>query len=248
MIYEIAYRILAVRERETYVRDLLERLPEPETSVFWDEDHNGCMWNAIRLWSSWVNLPESTTHLCLLADDADVCDNFKELAQMCVDRWPDAIWTFYSNQIPAKQKPGDTPYLRVRNYNARGLAYLMPKSKIKGYIDFYKSNLAQYKRWTHDDTTCKMYALLNRIPVMTTIPNLTRSREGAPSVIPDHRSTVTKNNDCWAGYKIDKAQFKTYRYGVSQTKQLFPLHLKEDEPICQKVKAEWKKQLLLGYV
>lgn len=91
---KIAYRVIAVRERQDLVEDLLSKIDEPDSSVFWDEDHNGCMWNAIRLWKSYETLPEGTTHLCLLADDAEVVKNFKEAVHKCVEHFPDCIWTF----------------------------------------------------------------------------------------------------------------------------------------------------------
>ena len=54
---EIEYRILAVKEREDLVRDLVLKLPQDRTRVMWDTEHRGCMWNAVRAWETYKELP-----------------------------------------------------------------------------------------------------------------------------------------------------------------------------------------------
>lgn len=239
---KIAYRIIAVREREELVKDLLTKIDEPESSVSWDEDHNGCMWNAIRVWSSYKDLPEGTTHLCLLADDADVVNNFKEAVHKCVENFPECIWTFANYpQIKGSDRGRFTPYIKIWNKQVRGICYLMPVSLIQGWIDFYNKYLSQVKGWNHDQVTTSLYALINDIDVMMPIPNLVVGKD-VLSVIKGH-TRLNRNRDmsCWQGRDIDLRQFNTTNFVVSKSRSSFEFHLWHDEEVLLLAKKKLTK-------
>lgn len=241
---KIAFKILAVREREPLVKELLKKLGESDDScVMWDEAHNGCMWNALQLWGSYKTLPPDVTHLCLIADDAEIVNEFKDIATECVSRFPDAIWTFATYDTEGRERGKYTPYVELWNCNLRGLCYLMPVGLIQGYIDFYNKYLSHLKKWERDDVTCKMYAMVNGIKVMMPIPNLAIAKK-VPSVIPGHWKTK-RITSCWYGVDIDKAQFMTNDYVVSKRRALFDMHLHENEPAYQITqKAYMRKKIL----
>ena len=229
---KIAYRIIAVRERQDLVEDLLSKIDEPETSVFWDENHNGCMWNAIRAWKSFENLPEGTTHMCLLADDAEVVSNFKEAVHKCVEHFPDCIWTFANYpQVKGTHRGRFTPYVKIWNKQVRGICYLMPVKLIKGWLAFYERYLSGVKGWQHDQVTTSLYALINDIDVMMPIPNLVVGKD-VLSVIKGHRR-LNRNRDmsCWFGREIDLRQFNTVEFVTSPSRSSFEIHLHHDEEV-----------------
>ena len=229
---KIGHKIIAVPEREQYVRRLIERTGIDEGNVLWDTEHNGCMWNAIRAWK--MALDSDCTHWCVMADDTDVVDNYMELEELCVRQFPDAIWTFFSNELSIKQKPESTPYIRLSGYNVRGIVFLMPKELVKGYVDLCEYMLSTYG-FKRDDSTARIYALFNNIPVMTTLPNLARSYEIA-STIGGHKPT--RNSDAWQGYSVDRSQFLTGGYETIHTayKSVLETHLKPDNPVNIKVR------------
>ena len=248
---KIAYRIIAVREREGLVKDLLNKINEPETSVFWDEDHNGCMWNVLRVWGSYKDLPEDVTHLCLLADDAEVVNDFKQAVQKCVENFPDAIWTFANYpQIKGSDRGKFTPYVKIWNCQVRGICYLMPVKLIAGWLEFYEKYLAGIKGWQHDQVTTSLYALLNDIDVMMPIPNLVVGKD-VLSVIKGHRR-LNRNRDmsCWFGRDIDLRQFNTSEFVVSKSRSMFEFHLWNDEEVLiwakEKIAKKKKMDKLLG--
>ena len=199
---------MAVRSRQQYVEKLLKDMGASEDIVMWDENRNGCMWNAYRTWGEYKNLPSDVTHMCVISDDAEIVNNFCEIVDECVNRFPDVIWTFYSNELSYKKKPIDTPYVKLLSYNIRGIAFLMPIGLVQGYLDFYDKYLRRYD-YPRDDATCRIYALMKDIPVMTTIPNLVRSYE-IPSEMKTHG--ITHNSDCWQGVNIDVEQFRQNKY------------------------------------
>ena len=239
---KIAYRILAVPERAPHVYDILNRLHCGEEIVFYDTDHHGCMWNALRLWSSYRDLPEDITHLCLIADDALIVNQFVEASHKCAQRFPDAIWTFATYDAHRTNRSADTPYVELWNGNLRGLCYMMPVYLIQGYIDFYEKYLSHLKRWERDDVTCKMYALTHNIPVMMPIPNLAIAKK-IPSVIKGHWKT-NRIEDCWYGEDIDIKQFDTFKYTISRSRSLFDTHLHKDEPAYIETYKAYQRKLL----
>lgn len=242
---KIGRRIIAVPERKQYVDELLTKLGADESIVCMDHDHNGCMWNAIRAWEQYKAYPEAT-HWCVMADDTDVVDNYIALERMCVERFPDAIWTFYSNELSMKHRPQGTPYIRLSSLNIRGIAFLMPVEWIDEYVRWCKHMLSEYG-YQRDDATCRIYALMNSLPVMTTIPNLVRSHE-IKSAMSGHG--ITHNSDAWQGYSIDSRQFITDAFEVRHTakKSARETHLKPNNPVDMMVDRKWKQLQLLRKV
>lgn len=233
---KIGHRIIAVPERMSYVDGLLRDIGE-DIKVMVDNCHNGCMWNAIRAWEDYKT--ENATHWCVMADDTDVVDNFLELENMCIERFPDAIWTFYSNELNISHRPQNTPYIRLSSLNVRGIAFAMPVHLIDGYVELCKRMLSEYN-YQRDDATCRIYALFNNIPVMTTIPNLVRSHE-IKSSMAGHG--ITHNSSAWQGKKIPIVQFKTMAYEVRHVskKSAAETHLRPDNPMDKEVKKRWEK-------
>ena len=242
---KIGRRIIAVPERKQYVDRLLNRIGADESIVCVYNDHNGCMWNAIRAWEQYATEPDAT-HWCVMADDTDVVDDYIELERMCVERFPDAIWTFYSNELSMKHKPEKTPYVKLSSLNVRGIAFLMPTSWVDEYVQWCKRMLADYG-YQRDDATCRIYALMNNLTVMTTIPNLVRSYE-IKSAMSGHG--ITHNSDAWQGYALDKREFLTDTFEVRHIaqKSARETHLKADNPVDILVDKKWKRLQLLRKV
>ena len=239
----VEFRVLAVPERADHVRDILGRLHMSEDIVFWDREHNGCMWNALRLWKSYRDLPEGATHLCLIADDALIVNQFVEASTKCAQRFPDAIWSFATYDAHANQRGANSPYVELWNCNLRGLCYMMPVWLVQGYIDFYEKYLSQKKKWERDDVTCKMYALTHGIRVMMPVPNLAIAKR-IPSVIKGHWKQ-NRIEDCWQGEDIDLQQFDTFNYSVTRGRALFDTHLKENEPAFIVTERAYRNKLAL---
>lgn len=241
---KIGHRIIAVPERMNYVNDLLTSLGQDDIKVFIDESHKGCMWNAIRAWEDYRE--SDATHWCVMADDTDVVNNYITLERMCIERFPDAIWTFYSNELKESHKPKHTPYIRLSSLNVRGIAFAMPVRLIEGYVQLCKEMLQKYN-YQRDDATCRIYALMNNIPVMTTIPNLVRSHE-IKSAMSGHG--ITRNSTAWQGKDIDNRQFMTSDYEVRHItkKSAIETHLHEDNPVHIMTKEKWNRLNLLRRV
>ena len=237
----VGHRIIAVPERMAYVNELVRSIGT-DVRVMLDSEHNGCMWNAIRAWEDYRS-ESDVTHWCVMADDTDVVDKYLLLEKMCIERFPDAIWTFYSNELSISHKPERTPYIRLSSLNIRGIAFAMPVHLIDGYVELCKKMLADYK-YQRDDATCRMYALFNNIPVMTSIPNLVRSHE-IKSSMTGHG--ITHNSSAWQGKSIPVKQFATTEFEVRHVakKSAMETHLHEDNPVHEMVRQKWNRLQLL---
>jgi len=240
---KIAYRITAVRSREKYAIALCDSIDEPRSSIMWDEALRGSQWNKNRTIEE--VLDQGYTHVCLLDDDAIVVNNFKGIVQQCVEHFPDAFWTFFSDETHSlKDKPASTPYLELFNKNCKGIGLVMPVQHIRPYLEFYEKEFAhKYPKWNHDDTAKKMYCLLNNIRVMMPIPNLIFARQ-IRSAMPTHHN-ITPNSDCWQGKDLDLRQFDTYEFEVDKVRSMFWVHLDKNEEIVQRCVQKFRRNKML---
>ena len=238
----IIYRIPAVRSREQYALASCAKIDEPHSSIFWDEERRGSVWNKFRIWELYKTNPD-LTHICMLDDDADVVNNFKDFVQVAAENFPDAILSFChcnANQVRRKERGKHTPYLLLRNFDFRGISICVPVKYLEGYLKFHREKLYWYKR---DDTSLKMYAALQNIPCILTIPNLVRALE-IPSAI--HPWCQVRNSELWDGYDVDIKQFMTSEYAIGQKLKMFDVHTSQKYPIIDEVKTVYERRIMLS--
>lgn len=236
---KIMYRILAVRSREQYAFALADSIGEPRSSIMLDDELRGCPWNNNRVCRDFLQAKDYT-HLLLIDDDAIVVNHFKQIVEAAITLFPDCIWTFFDNSHKYSDRPVDTPYIELFNKNLRGICKALPRAVVSPFLDFWDARIAPlYPNWNHEDTAKKMFALLNDIKVMSTIPCLVNARQIKPA-IPTHHN-ITQNTDCWQGRDIDVRQFLTSKYEVDKIRSLFMTHLDKNEPICRECAAKFKR-------
>ena len=237
----ILFRIPAVRERESYAIELCDSIGEPHESIYWDDDRNGSVWNKFKIWRLYEKHPEAT-HICMLDDDAEVVHGFKDFVRIAADMFPDAILSFChcnANPVRMKEKAKNTPYMLLKNFDFRGISVCVPTKYLKDYMRFHEEKLYWYK---HDDTSLKMYAVLNSIPCILTVPNLVRAKE-IPSAI--HPWCQVRNSDLWIGYDVDINQFKTSEYSIRKSEKMFDLHTSKNYPVLDDVRKAYARWLAL---
>lgn len=198
-MFSVDYRIIAVREREPLVKELIGDAGFDENVVMWDELHNGAVWNSYRVWSG----KYSSSHLCILNDDAEIVNGFCGIVNKCVNKFPEAIWTFFSNQFDNDCKGNGTPYIELLGKNTRGICLVIPTKYLSGICAFYDKFLREHS-FKEDDRTVGMYAFFNDVPVMTTIPNLVCAKD-VDSTFKGYHKTL--NSNCWMGKNINIEQF-----------------------------------------
>lgn len=214
---------------------LLKKLGATEDIVRYDDEGLGCIGNALRIWGE--DYGDDVTHVLVLNDDADVVDNFTEVAQKCIDKFPNAIFGFWNNQLRWEHRERDTPYMLMKNHNVKGISILMPRKHIGGYLAFYDKHLRPIK-YQHDDGACRMYAFLNDIPVFCTIPNLVEELCPQNSVISRTHNSANNYSRVWTG-RADAADFDAEDYNVSPAFSI-NTHLKKDNELQILIKEKMK--------
>ena len=160
---------MAVRERrEKYILPMLKVLNLSEDIVFYDKPRKKkiAMQNAKRTWLS----KTSSTHVCVLQDDLQLCDNFVQIVNKCSEKFPRAIFSFYQPRLRWEDKGKDTPYIRITSCGMYGQAIMMPANMIP--LVFYWGDKNYGSDYPHDDTVIGFFASVNEVPVMATIPCL----------------------------------------------------------------------------
>ena len=217
----IAWRITAVPERLAYAYKTAEMLSLPANCVYLDAFRRGNIWNKFRIYEE-LCAEQNYTHVCMNDDDTIPVENYKEIVETATRNFPDAILTFYKSEAKLSDRRSDTPYVQLLSTDCSGSAMVVPCKYLPDILHFYNTYLKGigYK-W--DDTTVKMWALLNDVPVILTIPNLVYCRPLPSTVRGAH--LVQPNGECWTGRRIDTAEFDTKECKVMKTGTLFNLHL-----------------------
>lgn len=168
-VTRLFFGIPTVTERFEYAKELAAQIGAD--SIFLDAKHNGCLWNKIRIYD--YAIQNGYSHACINDDDSICCDNYRQIVQKCTDLFPDSILTFFYNK-PIKSQ---STFVRRPNCQLSGTAFVMPLKFVPEYKKFYADHLAKY-RFDWEETTTKMFALMNDIEVILVMPNLVTVREG----------------------------------------------------------------------
>ena len=178
--YSIDARIMGVPSRMENIRRTQEILNIPDEKVFLDEEGNGCIWNAKRAWG----MPTTASHVMVLQDDIELCDNFLSIVLRMIPLHPDKIISLHPpNQICYREKigryPKESPYVIVRELTAQGI--IMPAEMIAPCLAFWKDERRG------DDTNILAWAKETGTAIISTLPS-TIQHIGKESVFdPGHK-------------------------------------------------------------
>ena len=157
--------------RSDNVVKMLNDLDLPESIVSWADDPNGgAMSTARKAWQT--PFPEGCTHRLVLQDDAELCDNFKEIAEIVASKHPDEIVTF------CHEKEFDTDERYQPFELTMGVALMVPVKLLDDFWWFVEKRVPLFAgHFAEDvlkrDTSCmRMWLRYRHIPCITTVPTL----------------------------------------------------------------------------
>lgn len=164
----IDIQVYGMHIRDDMITRLTSKLELPNENVHYDDRPNGglMIYTAKKAWLAPVS--DGVTHRVALADDVDVCNDFKNICEQIAAAHPDNIislfpyeFMYYNPDLEAL----DTPYLKTMSLF--GAAIIMPVKYIEPCFEHinrcYNDNCA-------DDDGIMSYARENGIDVLTTIP------------------------------------------------------------------------------
>lgn len=164
----VEFRIMGIpSRREKFILPMLKHLGLNEDSVYYDyKMERNPLKSAKRAW-----LPESqSTHVCVLQDDIELCDNFVEIVNICAKKFPNSVFSFYNPRVRPEERSTETPYVRVKGCGMYGPAIMMPSFLIP--LVFLWGDKNYGKDYKHDDTVIGFFCQVNKISVMTTNPSI----------------------------------------------------------------------------
>lgn len=184
---QIDIKIMAVVARRDLAVSIADSIGIDKANIVFDDrgiyGGGGAWYNAKRIWK----MPtKEFTHRLILQDDIVCCDDFVKYVQICVEKYPESIWTFYNGcWIKNEQKKINTPYLKINGCKTSGQAICLPTSHISRMLEYTDNVLgADFK---HDDGRIGLYALMNDVDMMATIPSLSNHLQ-VKSMIPNHNA------------------------------------------------------------
>lgn len=208
---KLAVRIMAVRSRKPIVDRLLAQLGMDESIVFYDDAGIGCIRNSARCWAQPATAGE--THIMVLQDDIEVVNGFLNYAEQMVTAFPRAIFTLHYKKIRYEDQKTRSPYLLLKNKNVSGEGIIMPKEIAERYIEFFKANV-EHSSYPHDDGAIRTFALLNDIPVFTTVPALINNLCPTDSVIDKSHNDKNAKTHVWRGRDASTVDFGNKAYSI----------------------------------
>lgn len=165
---KIEYRIYGVRAREECIRRNQSILGIPDSQVIFDDRKKGgdVMYTARKAWMR--PCAEDITHLCVMQDDIELCNGFKDILSKIVSARPyDVISLFPWNyqQYNPLLDGLDTPYIYTSQMS--GCAIIMPVGYVKPCFSFIYDN---YYDKIGDDIGIDRWLESKRKKGITTIP------------------------------------------------------------------------------
>lgn len=159
----IDIRIFAVPERKDNVKVLQKALQIPDGNIIWDNNHEGILPTARKVWSLKTDKP----FVMVMNDDAEICKDFIKYAEKTISLHPDHVVSLFPWQFRKRKQVRNrarrSPYILTKE--VMGLAVIMKKEYIKPCLDYWTDDLA-------DDVNITKWATDNGIPILTTLPSI----------------------------------------------------------------------------
>lgn len=210
----VEFRIMGVRKRrEQFILPMLESLKMNEDIVFYDDEYNyeKKNINALRCCKRTFLAPTDKTHICVMQDDLELCDNFVEIVEECAKRFPNAIFSFYQPRLKPEEKCNETPYVKIKGSGMYGQCIMIPSYMVKVVFAWSDANYGE--DYIHSDTVIGFFCEVNGIPVMATHPCIVQHLGCSDSAMGyNNKNKVSKIYD----KHPDIAQFKTKKFVVSK--------------------------------
>lgn len=177
-------RIFGVPSRIENIRKNQAILRIPEDRIFIDERRDGCVKTALRAWTH----PTDKEFVLVLADDAELCDDFAKCCERIVHAMPDKIISLFPLSFMGRENvlpwasTLQSPYISLGSEGASGLCIIMRSEWIQDCTrGWLTSGL------NGDDTNINLWAKNTGVDIVTTIPS-TIQHIGDVSVFDQSRS------------------------------------------------------------
>lgn len=214
MSVKLGVKISGVHERDFLIAQELKQLDMIKQKDFVVQ-YNGQTKNILECFNRALRSFEGTevTHILVLQDDADLCNDFLPILEKCCENFPDAVWSLFNSRIKFEDKKSASPYIKIKGYGMYGVGIVFPKKYVNDFFDFQTECVPE--GFIHDDTVIGEYCKQNKIDVMSTVPSLLQHLGGKSSLMGHNMGVVSK---VWTGKTEPiKEDWNNTDYNVSAT-------------------------------
>lgn len=154
---------MGVPSRMENIKILQEQLGIGDAETFLDTEYRK---NPMWAWKQTAKLVDSdATHLCIVQDDAILCNNFTEFCEYLVRRFPEEIFLLSNrNKFENTRKNG---IIFQPGYCPGGICSIVPLKYIKDIIQLQEKKFPNHK---DDDNFICYWAYHNNVKVLSTHP------------------------------------------------------------------------------
>lgn len=202
MSVKLGVKISGVEERNFFIVQELKKmglLQDRETVV----QYNGKTRNILACFNKALSGFENTdvTHVLVLQDDAELCDDFLQIVQKCCEQFENAVWSLFNSRIKPDDRKTDSPYIKIRGYGMYGVGVIFPMKYYQDFMNWQAECVPE--GFEHDDVVIGEYCKQSGIDVMSTIPSLLQHLGGKSSMMGHNCGVVSK---VWSGAKTPAEQ------------------------------------------
>lgn len=157
-------KIMGSPKRAENIEKMKAFLGLSDADVFLDDRPEGgsAMYTARKTWA--LPFEEGVTHRCVLQDDLQICDGFRDSIQRIVNARPDCIIGLYTSRNISGLGT-DSPYVEAVGGGIWGQAIIIPKNIIPKIFDWVDGINPNYP---HDDAAISEYARIHGVKVLIT--------------------------------------------------------------------------------
>lgn len=194
---KIDVRIFGVPERMPQIQKNKELLGLPDEHIIMDYEHIGCMPTARRAWSFKDDETAKVSHIMVLSDDVELCDDFMSYCHRVIAAHPQEIISLFpltlANRNMVGTLPTRSPYVVVQQCSGAGI--MMPREYVDPCISYWRDDIRG------DDTNITRWARDNGVQILTTLPALIQHLDGVSMFDPSRNLGGTEffnPNPSWA--------------------------------------------------
>ena len=174
----VKFKIIGVHERDDIIAKMKENCPN--ASVFYDEVRSkNCLARTIKVLKESDN--NEYTHIAVLCDDLELCNQFEEIVTTMCEVFPNVIFSPYNSRLQYTDRKTSSPYVRVNGCGVYGQCVIIPVSLIDKFLSWAEKHCPE--NYPHDDVAVGEFAYQTGVPVFATIPCILQHIEPCNSIL-----------------------------------------------------------------
>ena len=175
---KVKFVVIGVHERDKIIEEMKEQAPHIE--VFYDPVRNkNCLARTLKVLNK--EDVKDYTHICVMCDDLELCNNFEEIVSIMCEQFPEAIFSPYNSRLHFEDRKTTSPYILCKGGACYGQCIIVPTKYVSLINDWVARRCPP--DYPHDDVAIGEFANDNNIQMFATIPCILQHKEPTNSTL-----------------------------------------------------------------